>query len=36
MVLLAIPKLGQIDNNSHNHVFDDVIRKPPIFNAELR
>ena len=24
--------LGQIDHNLHNHVFDDVICKPPIHN----
>ena len=30
MVLLAISKFGQIDQNLHNHVFDDVICKPPV------
>ena len=27
--------LGQIDHNLHNHVFDDVICKPPIVIGNL-
>ena len=30
VVLLAISKFGQIDCSLHNHVFDDIICKPPI------
>ena len=27
--------LGQIDHNLHNHVFDDIISKPPIDQSAM-
>ena len=28
--------LGQMDRNLHNHVFDDVICKPPTFSLKFK